>query len=63
MDQQAVGVLLRGMTDGRLAHVDCRGQPAHVARVADLQAVQGLGRVSDLFGDPEVVVEKTDQTV
>jgi hypothetical protein len=63
MDQETVGVLLRRLADRGLAEVYGRGEPADVPRVADLQAVQRLGGVSDLLGDAEVFIEKTDKSV
>ena len=63
MDKETVGVLLHGLSNGRLAQVHGSGQAADVAGVAHLEAVQRLGRVSDLLGDAEVVVEEPDQTV
>src|SRR6266850_754245 len=63
MDQETVGVLLHGLSNCRLAQVHGSGQTADVAGVADLEAVQRLGRVSDLLGDAEVVVKEPDQTV
>jgi len=63
MDKQTVGVLLRRLADRGLAEVNGRGEPADVPSVADLQAVQRLGGVSDLLGDAEVFIEKTDKSV
>jgi hypothetical protein len=63
MNEETVGVPLRREADRGLAQVHRRGEPGDFTGVADLQAIHRLGRVSDLIGDTEIVIEKTDQTV
>jgi hypothetical protein len=59
VNKKTVGVLLRRLADRGFAEVDGCGEPADVTGVADLQAVQRLGRVRDFIGDPEIVIEKS----
>ncbi len=63
MHEQAVDMLLRGLSDGCVTQVHGGSQSVHIAGVRDLEAVQRLRCVSDLLGDAQVVVEKLDQTV
>jgi hypothetical protein len=56
-------VFLVGEPDRRVAEIDRCGNARDVAGIAHLEAVQCLGRVRHLLGDPEIVIEKIDQTV
>jgi hypothetical protein len=61
--EQAVGVLLRCHANRRVAHVHGGGQPADLAGIADLQAIQSLGGVGYFLGDAQVLVEVGNQSV
>jgi len=63
MDKETVGLLRCRLTDRGFAKVYGRREPADVPGVANLQAVQRLGGVSDLVGDAEILIQKTDQSV
>jgi hypothetical protein len=63
MNEETVGVVLGRQTDRGLAEIHGGGEPVDVTGIADLQAIHRLGRVSDFFGDTEIVIEKTGQTV
>jgi len=63
MNEETVGVLLGRLADRGLAQIYGCSEPADVTGVADLQAIHRLGRVGDLIGDPEIVIEKTSQSV
>lgn len=63
VDQEAVGVLLRCLTNGGLAQVDGGSDTIDLARVADLKAIEGLGCVSHFFCYAEILIKKTDQSV
>jgi hypothetical protein len=60
---QEVSMLFRGHAYGGGAEIHRRGDPRDFSGVADLQAVERLGRIRDFIRDAEVFIEIGDDCI